>query len=60
MKQTGYGSHTAPLNKPRTTTYSYANTIEIPAYPNMIYWTPDQGYGYNGGVFINNRSWSRR
>ena len=46
--QTGYGSHMAPLNKPRTTTYSYENTIETPAYENMRRWTQDQWYGYKG------------
>lgn len=48
MTQTEHGSHMAPLNKPRTTTYSYANTIETPAYENMGLWTQDQWYGYKG------------
>lgn len=51
IRQTGYGSYVAPINEPRTTTYSYENTLEKPSYPNMIYWTPDQGYGYNGGGY---------
>lgn len=58
MATTGYGSSMYLLNEPRTTTHSYENTVKTPAYENMIYWTPDQGYRYsgNGGVFIHKRS----